>query len=127
MAGHVACERRGTFCTVESERSGGGLSGRDAVEESERAKFGGNNRKYSKMWVLAPAPAELGALGDRVTKPGGPGSPAAVSGLCKKCRQTPIFILQVFSHFFSLSPVGAQSRAGGARLALGSSGVALGP
>jgi len=41
VAGHVACERRGTFCTVESERSGGGLSGRDAVEESERAKFGG--------------------------------------------------------------------------------------
>ena len=54
-----------------------------------------------------------------------PGSPVAFFDLCKKCRQTPIFILQVSPHFFSLSAVGAQSRAEGMRLVLVSSGVAL--
>ena len=42
--------------------------------------------------------------------------------LCKKCRQTPILILQVFPHFSSLSTVGAQSRTEGVRLTFGQLG-----
>ena len=56
MAGHVACERRGTFCTVESERSGGCVSGRGAVEESEREVWGDNNRKFFKRGFSPPRP-----------------------------------------------------------------------
>ena len=43
---------------------------------------------------------------------GAPGSPAAFSGLCKKCRQIPILIIPLSPHFFHFSHSALRGRAG---------------
>ena len=125
MAGHVACERRGTFCTVESERSGGGLSGRDAVK-SLSAKFGGITIESTKMWVLAPAPAELGpsVVGGGVTRPAW----LSRGGFrpLQKVSANPYFNHTTFPPLFAFSALGVQGRAEGARVDSDGSGASLG-
>ena len=120
-----ACERRGTFCTVESERSGGGLSGRDAVK-SLSAKFGGITIESTKMWVLAPAPAELGpsVVGGGVTRPAW----LSRGGFrtLQKVSANPYFNHTTFPPLFAFSALGVQDRAEGARVDSDGSGVSLG-
>ena len=115
------------LCMVESERSGGCLSGRDAVEESLSAKFGGiTNRKYSQMWVLAPAPAELGpsVVGGGVTR----SAWLSRGGFrpLQKVSTNPYFIHTTFPPLFAFSALGVQGRAEGARVDSDGSGASLG-
>ena len=108
MAGHVACERRGTFCTVESERSEGCLSGRGAVEESLSAKFGGiTNGSFANVGSRPRARRTRPKRGGRgVTRPAW--LSRALFRPLQKASTNPYFYTTSFPPFFSLSAVGAQ-------------------
>ena len=55
-----------------------------AVEEMRRDAAAQHQQRFAA--VRGERYRTRGELGERVTKSGGPGSPAAFSGLCKKCR-----------------------------------------
>lgn len=83
--------RRSTFILLRPRRLGLQAKTRPLREECERAcgcagvQGGGIHRT-----PRPPRPQTRGELGDRATKSGGPDSPSAFSGLCKKCRR-PVF------------------------------------
>jgi hypothetical protein len=100
----------GHLCMVEPAP----VRGRSLAETPWKelsAKFGGITIERFRNVVSHPRP--------RKTRPkrGGRGGDKArgVFRPLQKVSTNPYFILQVFSHFFSLSAVGAQSRAEGGR------------
>ena len=104
-AGHVACKRRGTFCTVETAPVRGRSVAQTPWKRTEREVCG-----FSPPRPPNSAQARWEG-GDKAHL----GLPRRFPTSAKSVDK-PLFLYYKFSPLFSLSAVGAQSRAGGGRV-----------
>ena len=112
--------RRGTFILLRPRRLGLQAKTRPLREECERACAGAQGGGIHRT-PRPPRARRLGELGDRATKSGGPDSPSAFSGLCKKCRR-PVFHSTSFPPTSFNFHVSAQWPAGGRGTGVGQLG-----